>query len=188
MTDPTLAMAMDFAKAMKREAVAQRGVGADIVPMLDLRRDGTCLGIAVLEGGRDRLLALCSTLVALSGVDRVIFMTDAYGTSVEADDADEVDLEVGELAQRFPTDPGVYECLQVLTVDRDGNGEALSATYRYRGTRLVWSEPEPHRLELAGGAVTKRIIEGFRHQVPVPASFDMTRLFRLVDCTVVMPT
>lgn len=167
--DEVVRRALEAAKDIKAAGVRREGPGADPAPMLDLRLEGLSLGVAIVDGERDRMLSLLRTLVALSAADLAVFITDAYGLTSPAD-AGWPELEVGELGRRHAAgDPTVYECLNVVSVARDGTAGALKVQYHYEGRSLVWHDDLDVGIE--GGDVLARLRQGFMAQSvrPMPA-------------------
>lgn len=158
-----LAATVAIIKTVKEQTVRRQGVGADLAPMLELRRHGVLSALAVIDGDRDRVLALLHALPAHTDVDRVVFVADAYTWTPDGEPPDH-GLEPDELAHRFAAgDPSVTECLQLVAIDRDGTEPAsIQIGYTYDRRRVVWADPEP--MDIAGGDMIDAIREGFADQ------------------------
>lgn len=149
----------------KRRKVASEGVGADIVPMLDLRHGDDTLVTFAVAGDRDDSLTRISAAIGLSDADRALFIADGFRGPID----DVATVRPGDLATRFGAgDLGVVEDVQVLGFDRAGPWVAISAAYRYVGRQVVFDEPqtmgEGDDPTSARGAMVDALVAGFEMQ------------------------
>lgn len=162
-----LADSLRIVKELKGQTV-RHGGDPDLAPMLELRRDGVLLHAAVLDGERDRVLALLHDLVVLSDADQAVMIADTFILNARHHPG-----EHGDLAARFAAgDLEVYEALSLVSCEPTGRELAVTVPFTRRRRRIRWGEPKVDGVE--SGAMIQALRVGFARQVlrrkegPVP--------------------
>jgi len=128
------------AKQTKSESVRSMGVGTDVLPIVFCFDDtGVVESYAVLvenDGQRTLNIALLEAVAVMRrswGCHAVVWAHESY-TAPPGDDK-------RTLAERFPTDPEVEECITLMCVTINGDAAYLVQPYRVGvGRRIEWNE------------------------------------------------
>lgn len=127
-------------KETKEDSVSEMGVGTDILPsVFCFDEDGRVLSYAILftpGEGRSVNVAILEAVAVMRkswGCHAAVWAQESY-TSPPTDDK-------RPLAERFPTDPEVRECITCLCVTVDGDAAYIVQPYRVTVPRRVeWLE------------------------------------------------
>lgn len=132
----------EMARASKEMLVLTEGIGSDLAPAL-LAYDATgCTGCAVLvdrgELPSQVLLGHAAAVVRVGwAAEAVTVVTEAYSAPRDSGD------DSRSLAERYPTDPQVFESLVITTVALNGEAGCLIAPYTLDvGRKVRWHEAE----------------------------------------------
>ena len=128
------------AKQTKSESVRSMGVGTDVLPIVFCFDDtGVVESYAVFvenDGQRTLNIALLEAVAVMRrswGCHAVVWAHESY-TAPPGDDK-------RTLAERFPTDPEVEECITLMCVTINGDAAYLVQPYRIGvGRRIEWNE------------------------------------------------
>jgi hypothetical protein len=176
------------AQALKADLVAREGIGTDLPLAVELRRRGITSGIVVPYGEIPDAISVMRKLVALTDTDHVVMLAEVF--AYRSDEPPEHPPGPGDLARWFAAgQPQTRECLQVLSVHRDGRIDTGQIDFRYEGRRVLWGELWVTSDEELGGTMTEVLLDGFdlqRHRPGPPFAVEVVA--RNLPCEFVKPT
>jgi hypothetical protein len=144
------------AKQLKETLVAKEGVGTDIRPLLVLRSGGTTLGVVQLRGAEVTTASMLT--VAAFRPEEVISTCEAYVDPSRLGDH-------GDLSERFPTDPAVWEVVMV-SHSIPGYARGCLLPYRYVGRTVEWQDETGRDRDVPVLSPLARAIDsGFRSSI-----------------------
>lgn len=154
----------------KERMVKREGIGTDLVPTLELHRDGDTIALVPLMGDRDDVFRVIRAAVAMSGADFVVHLSEAFcyrGKNLPGN------MRVGRLAELFAQgDPNVAEEVMLTGFTPDGRTFMRRHAYLYDGRTVVWLDsPDPNDdVRQLTGDLPAIVMTGFEEQFLVPAT------------------
>lgn len=195
--DPTAVQvarrALTEAKQLKARIVQQDGIGTDIVPRVELFREGVPLGVIWLNDSsaeeanwRRRMFTRLTLTIGASAADRAHFLTEQYEHRSQTGRSYD-NYEHGSAARLFAAgDKATKEGVMVAVAGADGAFAAAYTTYTYDvGRRVRWDPPMVS--EPKTGAMPDAMSLGFATQAARDAPLDVLHLGIALSCTVAAP-